>query len=348
MKGAHRTATLALLAALLVFAPTADAAAPPFLSRITKVARPRPTQRTTFNFDWDDNAVHMVTRLHLVSRTGRPDLPVSTEQFALIKHQLGQPGPYQDYMVGAPDHTFRETRRRGYFAKQLVETIKAKPEVWQGRSWPRLVEALSSRRTASQVTIITARASDPRELMSGLKALKRAGMIKHLPKLENIFSVESDGAAFEGKPLVGTTGEKKATVMLGLLRRLEKTPLPRQGVTLRTPSGTGYATSHLWGFSDDDWDNYEAARRTLAEHAHEFPHVKIKVMFTGDHPQHAPETVIVHGGRWRSLLPEETGETAHIQRTRQALSALRRMRWGSTAAPRTTASESSQSATSAP
>lgn len=346
MKGATRTA-LALLLALLALtagAPPDAHAASPF----ARVVRARPTQRTTFNFDWDDNAVHMVTRLHLVSRTGRADLPVSTEQFALIKHQLGKPGPYADYMVGSPDHTFRETTRRGYFAKQLVETIKARPEVWQGKSWPRLVEALSSRSTAKQVTIITARASDPREIMAGLMALKRAGMIKHLPKLENIFSVENQDAQFEGKVLVGTTGEKKATVMLGLLRRLEKAPLPRQGVTLRSPDGARYATSHLWGFSDDDWDNYEAARRVLAEHAHEFPHVKIKVMFTGDHPEHAPETVIVHGGTWRPLLPEEQGETAQIRGTNQMLSRLRLKRWGSTAATRTAPSASDHSATSAP
>lgn len=284
-------------------------------------------QRASYNFDWDDNAVTMITRLHLVSRTGKADLPVSTAEFAMIKHQLGKPGPYEDYQIGALDHTFRETRAPGFFAQQLAESMRAAPSRWQGPSWDRFVEAMSHEHTAQETSIITARSSDPREIYQGLRALRKAGLIKHLPTLANIYSVENPAAHFDGTPLVGPTAEKKATVMLGLLARLDKRRMPRDAATLRAPDGNGFRAQHTWGFSDDDWDNYEAARRVLSEHAHEFPNVKIKVRYTGtNNPKHQPETMIVHAGGHRPELPEEKNEGARVRRIDQTLERFRQLR----------------------
>jgi hypothetical protein len=45
--------------------------------------------------------------------------------------------------------------------------------------------------------------------------------------------------------------------------------------------GTGREALLTWGFSDDDWGNYSAAKTYLTEVAARWPDVKITLFFTG-------------------------------------------------------------------
>ena len=94
------------------------------------------------------------------------------------------------------------------------------------------------------------------------------------------------------------------------LDRIEKTPVPSDAAFVDDREGTGKAQLHLWGFSDDDYNNIFTAYRYLSENvkAGKWPHVKITLYFTGQnnpvHKSHVP-LVIKPDGSLREANEDE-------------------------------------------
>jgi hypothetical protein len=291
-------------------------------ARVLRSRGPVHRQVASQNFDWDDNVIVMLTRAFLRSKSGGPEAPVSTADFAIHKHDIGKTGPYANYEIDPMPGTgtfrhFGENGRDNFFMRDLEATL-AQATGWKGPKWDAFVEALATEQGARRTTIITAREHDPRSVHKGLVHLQRLGMIRYVPPVENIFTVGVGRTDFQlnGKEVTGTNADRKVAVQKYLLDELAKKPLGRRSVSLVDRDGSGRARLHVWTFSDDDHENYRAAVDRLAKEvaAGKWPNVKIKVQFTGlNDPRHGPETLVIKAdGTTRMERADEMNEHLSI------------------------------------
>jgi hypothetical protein len=84
--------------------------------------------------------------------------------------------------------------------------------------------------------------------------------------------------------------------MVEILDRIERVPFARGTPVVRSPDGRSRGRYHLWGFSDDDWGNFEKACEVLQQgvDARRWPHVKITVFYTGtNRPDRKPHAIVL-------------------------------------------------------
>jgi hypothetical protein len=266
---------------------------------------------TYWNFDWDDNVMFMPTPIVLYKKGSHETKTVSTQEFASIRDNLGRAkSEWKDWEVrtGKDDsfYRFRKASTGNYFLDDILQATKglgAAPQAWQGPSWKAFVTALSNSETAANVRIITARENTSDEILEGLAELKRQGWIKYLPKVEHISPV--GGSA-------NPAGLKVAQLRASL-RDTEKQTVPDDAPLVMSASGHGKTRMLLWGFSDDDWGNYTAAKTAVKRMMKkgEIKQTKVTLFFTGrNHPKHPPEVkLITLDGEERDPVPSEKNES---------------------------------------
>ena len=236
------------------------------------------------NFDIDDNIIYSTARIYLWDSTRQKEEGVSTEEWSIVENQLGKPGKHINSVTRS--ESFREfedtgIRGEGEFKYQIEQMIKSGNTNWKGPSWEALVAALSDPAMRDHVTFITARQHSPRAIMAGFQVLYEHGLIPALPRIENIFTIGWKG--LDPKYRAESTAASKAKVMLDLLDRIEARPIPP-------------GTNHTWGFSDDDFDNFEKAREVLVGEvaSGKWPHVKVVLFYTGrNHPTEKAHAVVI-------------------------------------------------------
>lgn len=110
-----------------------------------------------YAFDWDDNLLFMPTKLYVLSQNDE-DIPMSTEDFAEHRHQIGiEPFNYKGTtIVDYAPEAFRNFRTHGN-QKFIMDSMLAQP----GPSWNDFVECING---GSIFAIITARGHSPETL----------------------------------------------------------------------------------------------------------------------------------------------------------------------------------------
>ena len=136
-----------------------------------------------YAFDWDDNIVHMPTKIILKDDEGN-DVGMSTSDFAEYRHIIGkEPFKYNGKeIVGYADDPLRNFRTFGD-KDFLVDALSAKP----GPAFNDFKEAINN---GSIFSIITARGHNPETLkeavynyiISGYKGIDKDELIKNLKK----------------------------------------------------------------------------------------------------------------------------------------------------------------------
>jgi len=136
-----------------------------------------------YAFDWDDNIVHMPTKIMLKTEDGE-EIGMSTDDFAEYRHDLGKtPVQYKgDTIVGFADNPFRNFRTEGD-KDFLVDAMRAK----KGPAFDDFREAINN---GSIFSIITARGHNPETLkqaiynyiISGFNGIDKNMLIKNLKK----------------------------------------------------------------------------------------------------------------------------------------------------------------------
>lgn len=300
--------------ALLLWAAGAEARPSP---RVRVTARAR-GQTASYAFDFDGNIAWLDTHIYVRPRGGGPFSALSQKQWALHGADVGKRGRYRNFEVDDDERTgsFREFRdlatpRRNVIRKHLLAALAKPPAQWQGLSFSAFVQALSNPETARKTTIITARGHSPARVREALRELQRRGYIEYLPPLENIFPV-----TWSGTRLAGSPAERKTAIMSMLLDEVQATRLGRRALPVITPDGQGRRPMHLWGFSDDTYENFAKAVSVLSGEVQKgrWPDVKITVFFTGRgdrrHPPHA--VILTPDGKTRAPLPGELGEAQRV------------------------------------
>jgi hypothetical protein len=266
---------------------------------------------THWNFDWDDNVMFMPTPIVLFKKGTDEKKVITTQEFASIRDSLGRKSTdWADWEIrtGEQDsfYRFRKASTGNYFLDDILQATKglgASSVAWQGPSWRAFVTSLSSAETAANVRIITARENTPEEILEGLTELQRQGWIKYLPPVENI------------KPVGGTDNPARLKVaeLRASLRASEKIEIPKEAPLVMSAAGHGKARLLLWGFSDDDWGNYTAAKKAIQTMMKkgEIQQTKVTLFFTGrNHPQHPSEIkILTPDGGVRDPVPSEKDES---------------------------------------
>lgn len=136
-----------------------------------------------YAFDWDDNIVHMPTKIVLKTEEG-DEVGMSTDDFAEHRHHIGKK-PFQykgETIVGYADEPFRNFRTAGD-KDFLIDAMRAK----EGPAFNDFREAINN---GSIFSIITARGHNPKILkqavynyiISGYNGIDKDKLIKNLKK----------------------------------------------------------------------------------------------------------------------------------------------------------------------
>lgn len=144
-----------------------------------------------YAFDWDDNIVHMPTKIILKSSDG-DEVGMSTEDFAEYRTNIGKDSfKYKGKtIVGFAENPFRFFRTEG--DKQfLIDSLKAKP----GPAFSDFKEAIEN---GSIFSIITARGHNPNTIkeaiynyiISGFNGIDKDSLIKNLKKFRSFVDEE--------------------------------------------------------------------------------------------------------------------------------------------------------------
>ena len=136
-----------------------------------------------YAFDWDDNIVHMPTKIVVKTEDG-DEIGMSTDDFAEHRHDLGK-NPFQykgETIVGFAENPFRNFRTEGD-KDFLIDSMRAK----EGPAFGDFREAINN---GSIFSIITARGHNPETLkqavynyiISGYNGIDKDQLIKNLKK----------------------------------------------------------------------------------------------------------------------------------------------------------------------
>jgi hypothetical protein len=145
-----------------------------------------------YAFDWDDNVVHMPTKIILKTEDG-DEVGMSTDDFAEYRHQIGkEPFNYKgDTIVGYTEEPFKNFQTPGD-KDFLIDAMRAK----LGPAFDDFREAING---GSIFSIITARGHNPNTLkqavynyiIDGFNGIDKDELVKNLKKYRN-FSDEDE------------------------------------------------------------------------------------------------------------------------------------------------------------
>jgi hypothetical protein len=144
-----------------------------------------------YAFDWDDNIVHMPTKIIVKDENGE-EVGMSTDDFAEHRHQIGkEPFDYKgSSIVGYGENPFRNFRTEGD-KDFLIDAMRAK----EGPAFDDFREAINN---GSIFSIITARGHNPNTLkeavynyiIKGFKGIDKEQLIKNLKKYRSFVGEE--------------------------------------------------------------------------------------------------------------------------------------------------------------
>jgi hypothetical protein len=223
--------------------------------------------RSFYFFDFDDNVVHLPTKIVLFHRESREERMVSTQDFALLHSQVGKDGPWKDYLIemSGPTSSFQNFREKSLEKivgreQPLIEDMKealAHPHLdWRGPSWGFFVHAVNNNRP---ISIITARGHHPHTVRRAINLLVQSRDLHAHPNYLSVYplshpDVKALLAPDEGE--LSTAEMKKRAIHQAVRDAFEC---------------YGYNPYHRFGMSDDDPKNVEVILEAMVELKDRYP-----------------------------------------------------------------------------
>lgn len=233
-----------------------------------------------YAFDWDDNIVHMPTKI-IVKDDGGEEVGMSTSDFAEYRQKIGKEDfDYQGHtIVGYAENPFRQFRTEGD-KKFLIDAMSAKP----GPAWNDFKEAVNN---GSIFSIITARGHNPNTLkeavynyiISNYEGIDSKEVLKNLKKYRTFTDEEnlSDDeilraylelnkyhpVAFGNEENAASPEELKVMAMDDFVNYIKAmAAVLNKKAFLKKDLGNKFTpTKPTIGFSDDDPKNIEVMRK---------------------------------------------------------------------------------------
>lgn len=233
-----------------------------------------------YAFDWDDNIVHMPTKIILENEQGN-EVPMNTEDFALYREKIGNENFVYDgdTIVGYAPNPFRNFRVEGD-EDFLIDAMRAKT----GPAWADFVEAVNN---GSIFAIITARGHNPdtikeavyNYILNDFNGIKKDKLVKNLKKYRDFVGEEEmtdeelirsylelnryNPVSFGQSSGAANPEELKVKAMENFVFYVKSmASLLKKGATLKKDIGNKFKEiSPLIGFSDDDLRNLEVMKQ---------------------------------------------------------------------------------------
>jgi hypothetical protein len=232
-----------------------------------------------YAFDWDDNIVHMPTKIVLEDTSG-DEVEMSTEDFATFRDRIGnEPFDYMGRTIkGYANNPFRNFRVEG--DKQfLIDAMRAKP----GPAWDDFKEAINN---GSIFAIITARGHNPKIIKEGVynyiinnfEGIDKKTLLKNLKKYRDFVGEEEmtdeelirsylelnkyNPVSF-GEGSAANPEELKVTAMEDFVRYVKSmAALLQKSAILKKDIANKFSPRvPLIGFSDDDIKNVDVMKK---------------------------------------------------------------------------------------
>lgn len=224
--------------------------------------------RSFYFFDFDDNVVHLPSKIFLFHKYSQEELAVSTTHFAEISKLIGKAGTsYSDFEIREEPFTgsFRSFReipknllngRPQPLLSDVFEALKNPFLEWRGPSWNFFVHAVNNGRP---ISIITARGHHPHTIRQGINILVQTRDLPVGPNYLSLYPVSQP----ETRKKLGdhdfkwSTAElKKAAIKMAVQDAFEC---------------YGENPYHRFGMSDDDPYNVELIIQAMKELKKEYP-----------------------------------------------------------------------------
>lgn len=318
-------------------------------TRPSSFAWGRPLHLKYYMFDWDDNILHMPTRIHLERKSARGWVPydVSTAQFARIRRTMKNCRPLgNDWDRAFSD--FYDVGRRGIDAF-LDDTRKALRPIVQGRargapSFQKFRKALVEGRLFA---IITARSHSAAAIRKGVEYFIRR-VLTPQEKADMLANLRGYIAYFDGDPthlsdrrvlkqyldLCRYRGVTSPEFQQLMGRRLGGSESPEEAKQFAIREFVHHAVGLVRdrkkaarisiGFSDDDRKNVEAVETFIREElAREFPDIKFVVYDTSDPRRSSGRKIVIRRER-AAPAPSGPNHARRTSRRGRRVTALRR------------------------
>ncbi len=251
------------------------------------------------------------------------EVGVSTEEWALVREQVGKPGPWETFefhedLSSGSLRFFVDQPNQNHFQADVLKALAEKKESWKGPSWDSFKRALSRKYTAEWTTIITARLQSPRTIHGGVELLRDKGYFKGVLAEENVFPVAYPQFRADMRGDAKNPSLAKTKVMKMTLDKLQAVKIAPSAKPVLDRDGVRSLPLHVWEFSDDDFGNFSKALSALSEGVQADPkrwsQVKIVLRFTGrNHPTEKARSVVIKSdGQARAVTASEGGETVRI------------------------------------
>jgi len=251
-----------------------------------------------YAFDWDDNIVHMPTKIMLKTKDG-DEIGMSTDDFAEYRHDLGKkPFEYKgETIVGLSNEAFRNFKTAGD-KDFLIDAMRAK----EGPAFGDFREAINN---GSIFSIVTARGHKPETLkqavynyiVSGYNGIDKDQLIKNLKKYRTFVGEEDmsdddliksylelnkyhpvtfgEGSAANPEELKVKAMDEFVSYIKGIAGILNKKAYIKNEI-----SNNFIPMEPSIGFSDDDLRNLEKVKDELSKD-----------------PENIIQTISTHGGK---------------------------------------------------
>lgn len=247
---------------------------------------------------------------------------VSEEEMAQLKAE-GKLEPGTVYAVTSPTingsfQQFGDIVDPGRFARDVAAAVHNSMLTGEiGPSFPAIIEMLNEPRAAAETSLKTARAHRSQTVVDAFSIFQKMGLIKYLPKPENVLCCASEEAqAKHGLPSHKTTEVKIADLELDFERTSAK-PFGASAMEVITPDGKGKAPMHLEGFSDDDPKTMAKTTEWLTEQvgSGRWPNTKF---FLFDAKKDGLRPMVITKDGPRALKPGEEQEYKEMLKQRKA------------------------------
>jgi hypothetical protein len=242
--------------------------------------------RSFYFFDFDDNIIHLPTTIVLMDTSTGQEKSISTQQYAEISNQVGQPGPWQNFKLNpaASYRNFREQPQRGLNDQPLIEDMRealAHPFVeWRGPSWEFFVHAVNNNRP---IAVITARGHHPHTIRRAIDMLVLSRDLSSHPNYLSVYPVTYP-------EVLDRLSQGESNLSIGELKRRAIHRAVEDAFECYGPN-----PHHRFGMSDDDPVNVALIRQAMSELKQKHPENAFFVINTHGRQLHKEEIFVAHG-----------------------------------------------------
>jgi hypothetical protein len=224
--------------------------------------------RSFYFFDFDDNIVHLQTKILIFNKTTGEEHPVPTGDFPVVSKTVGVKGSHfenweirEDPLTGS-FRNFRELPRENLNGKpqpliqDMLEALQNPFSEWRGPSWGFFLKAVNNNRP---ISVVTARGHHPHTIRRAVNLLVQSRELDAHPNYLSVYPVSFP----DTRRQLGDVDSTWSTA------RLKKEAIK---FAVRDAFACyGENPYHRFGMSDDDPHNVELILEAMRELKVEFP-----------------------------------------------------------------------------